>query len=408
MRIISVSNRLPDGPGEYKGGLAVGVMQAMQNTGGLWIGWNGEVGVPSTRWSDGRVEFLPMVLDRADYDLYYNGFCNSTLYPLCHEMTDFYHYDAEEQQRWADVQSKFADAVADVASPDDIIAVHDVQVMGVGRELRQRGIENPIVYFQHIPYPSARMRRLCPMSLDHELRFYDAVGFHSHEDLEEYAGDNGHVVPLGIDVVPATDYRRDGARYPKRILGVDRLDYSKGILQRLDAFDRAKRRHIDLSLRQISPPTRMDTPNYQAFSSRVLRRAQQLKRLHGGQFQFENRYVPHAEVMEAMACHGVLLSTPLRDGMGLTVHEYIAAQNPEDPGVPIVSRLSGASHYFEGALLVDPWDVGCIEQAIHRATSMGQQQRRECHEFNMGQVEKMNCRHWLERLLACAPRKLTL
>lgn len=407
MRVVSVSNRLPDGPGQYKGGLAVGVMQSMAANGGLWIGWHGEVDTPARSWMDGDVEFQSVHMTRTEYEQFYVGFCSSTLYPLVHEMTDYFHFDAVELGAWHSIQERFAKKVASLIEPDDVVIVHDVPVLGVARRLRQMGLENRLIYFQHGPFPGRRMRRLLPLDIKDELLQYDAACFHTGEDAASYGQDNGHVVPLGIDAVYTRGFRSTLPIDKGTILGVDRLDYTKGVLQRFEAFDRASATR-ELRYHQVSPPTRMDTPGYMAFSAQACERARQLSRRYPGQFKFDNRYLPHDLILELMSESSIFLATSLRDGMGLTVHEYIAAQNPKDPGVPIVSKLMGAAAYFPNALLVDPWDIDSIVKAIHRAASMGKSERIERHKSNLEMVSDLNCTRWVAKLLACVERKQTI
>ena len=285
-RLVCVSNRISlPRRGAASGGLAVGVLSALRHTGGLWFGWSGETspdaqGTPEVLTRD-AVRFATIDLKPEEYELYYNGYCNSTLWPLFHYFTGHFRHEQREYEAFHAVNAQFARSLAKLLQPDDVVWVHDYHLIPLGRHLRQQGFRGPIGFFLHIPFPHAQVLRVLPncAELVRDLCQYDLTGFQSEEDVSSFlsavsytelaqvAPDarrievNGRTVrigeyPIGVDVDmvrnEATEALTEDAvarmttslMGRRLIIGVDRLDYSKGLTERFSAFEQIGRAHV--------------------------------------------------------------------------------------------------------------------------------------------------------------------
>lgn len=418
-RLVIVSNRIPAGPGKpASGGLAVALEAALQESGGVWFGWSGETttegtGEPTIK-QDGKVTYATVDLTEEDFDEYYNGFANKTLWPLFHYRIDLTAFDRQFYQGYMRVNAHFAEYLSPHIQNDDIVWVHDYHLIPLGEELRRSGINNPIGYFLHIPFPAPQIILTLPMhqQLVRALFAFDIVGFQTETDVQafrEYVlqeangedlGDGvlkafgetliARAFPIGIEtedyakIATGTEAMRHMERMKKSlnnrglIIGVDRLDYTKGLAERFNAIERFfedfPENHNRASVLQIAPTSREQVEAYQDIR-------QQLEALSGhinGRFaEFDwmpIRYLNRSFTRPALAglfrAAQVGLVTPFRDGMNLVAKEFVAAQDPEDPGVLVLSRFAGAAQQLNGAVIVNPYDNQGVAEGLQQALHM--------------------------------------
>jgi trehalose 6-phosphate synthase len=423
-RLVVVSNRVAMPRQTATGGLASAMRAALQERGGLWFGWSGKVASSSGeelhRLSDGPIDYVTIDLARADHDDFYAGFANRTLWPLFHYRPDLVDYQRSHLEGYLRVNAIFADELVKLLDPDDIIWVHDYHLIPLAAMLRERGVRNRIGFFLHTPLPAAALLIALPKhrELLETLASYDLVGLHTTRDLralEDYflhevggamrpgnrlRAANGRlfragVFPISIDTAEVAEVARksmaeENARDFKQsldgrdlIIGVDRLDYSKGLAQRFEAFahvlERSRTLHSRVTFLQIAPPSRGAVPEY-----RLIRR--ELERMAGhinGKFatpewvpiRYVNQSFPHNLLAGYYRVARVGLVTPLRDGMNLVAKEYVASQDPKNPGVLVLSRFAGAAQELTEALLVNPADTVEVADALERALAMPQRER---------------------------------
>jgi len=426
-RLIVISNRVaapkPEGEGGAQGGLAVALSAALREYKGLWFGWSGRVIDEFT----GHIDFArhdgvasaTIDLEEQDVDEYYNGYANRTLWPLFHYRIDLAEYDRSFGSGYERVNERFAETVQPLIEPDDLVWVHDYHLIPLGAQLRERGLRNRIGFFLHIPWPPARLLTSLPAHerLVLSLLAYDVIGFQTAEWLESFTNYverelGGHcdadgmvhvgdrsvhaaAYPIGIDYAEfqeavaspgaraACDRLTASADGRHTIIGVDRLDYSKGLAERFEGYRRFLEDNDDcrgkLFLLQVAPPSRGEVHTYEAIRESL----DELSGRINGEFAEVDwvpiRYVNQGYGREDLAgfyrAAKIALVTPLRDGMNLVAKEYVAAQDPEDPGVLILSRFAGAALQLRDALLVNPYSKEDISDAIRRAIAMPKEER---------------------------------
>ncbi len=448
-RLVSVSNRvtIPKRTAAA-GGLTVGVLAAMRSRGGLWFGWSGELtdGEPGAATVTQRhdVTYATIDLPRADFEPYYGGFCNGTLWPLFHYFVGAMRYADAEREAYGRVNRLFADRLLPLLRDDDLVWVHDYHLIPLGSELRERGARSPLGFFLHIPFPHVEALRTLPgyEQLVRDLLAYDLVGFQTARDLAcfrsavaEVLGsaarlDDGGVLqggrrtrlgvfPIGVDVdgiqrealqsqaAESVQRMQDGLLGRRCVIGVDRLDYSKGLVDRFHAYERFMERHPEhlnrVTFLQIAPLSRADLRTY----AEIRRSLEQAAGRINGRFaetdwtpiRYLNRNFSHEVLMGFLrkACVGVV--TPIRDGMNLVAKEYVAAQDPEDPGVLVLSTLAGAAEELTGALLVNPRDASSIADSIHRALAMPLEERRTRHAGMLAVLRQNDIHAWHQRFV---------
>jgi len=423
-RLVVVSNRVALPKQTATGGLASAMRAALQERGGLWFGWSGKIAAHSAeeqhRLTDGPIDYVTIDLSRADHDDFYAGFANRTLWPLFHYRPDLVDYQRSHLEGYLRVNAIFADELVKLLDPDDIIWVHDYHLIPLAAMLRERGVRNRIGFFLHTPLPAAALLIALPKhrELLETLASYDLVGLHTARDLralEDYflhevggamrpggrlRAANGRlfragVFPISIDTAEVAETARRSASEPgvrqlyesldgrALIMGVDRLDYSKGLAERFGAFahllERSPALHSRVTFLQIAPPSRGAVPEY-----RLIRR--ELERSAGhinGKFatpewvpiRYVNQSFPHTLLAGYYRVARVGLVTPLRDGMNLVAKEYVASQDPKNPGVLVLSRFAGAAQELTEALLVNPADTVEVADALERALAMPQRER---------------------------------
>ncbi len=424
-RVVVVSNRVPApaAAGAQAGGLAVALEALMESRGGLWFGWSGTiVDTPSDaprRMDAGPVRYATLDLSPDEHQRYYNEFANSTLWPLLHSMPELMTFDRRSAEVYRDVNQRFTDALVSLLQPGDLVWVHDYHLMCMPAMLRARGIEAPIGFFLHIPFPAPALLETSPdsMALVADLIEADLVGFQTATDLEnfaeaalrlpgvhrasaEYLAVHGRRVHLGVfpveidgpefaemaedawRSVPAERLRRSlGGQ--QLILGVDRMDPTKGLPQRLAGYRRLleTRPHLHrrITFLQVAAESRKDVVAYQDLRARVEREAGSINSAFSDPDWTPLRLIARAGARATMAGYmreaRVGLVTPLRDGMNLVAKEFIAAQDPQDPGVLVLSRFAGAVHQLGSALIVNPYDMDEMADAIDQALAMGLSER---------------------------------
>ncbi|MBV8167656.1 MAG: alpha,alpha-trehalose-phosphate synthase (UDP-forming) [Alphaproteobacteria bacterium] len=454
-RLVVVSNRVAAGKRAAAGGLAVALRDALADSGGLWFGWSGrtvesEPKGPQITHNDG-ISFATIDLSAADYSDYYKGFSNRTLWPLFHYRIDLTAFDRGFHSGYVRVNARFADALAPLLRPDDLVWVHDYHLIALGHELRRLGARQRLGFFLHIPFPATEVLLTLPThrELVQALFAYDLVGFQAPSDLRAFrdyvtveaggrAFEDGRisafgrtiradVFPIGIDTAnfAALAGTQDTERYRQRmidsaggseiIIGVDRLDYSKGLTERFAAFEALLTAYPEnrgrVGLLQIAPPSRADVPEY-------IRLRRELEaaagRINGRFAEFDwvpIRYLNRPFARPALAAlyrlARVGLVTPYRDGMNLVAKEYVAAQDPANPGVLVLSRFAGAAQQLDDALIVNPYDVQGVADAIQRALKMDLAERERRWRAMMTTLEHDDLTAWRARfvdaLAAIAP-----
>ncbi|HEY0326082.1 MAG TPA: alpha,alpha-trehalose-phosphate synthase (UDP-forming) [Allosphingosinicella sp.] len=450
-RLIVISNRVsaPKGrsPAGAQGGLAVALGAMLREYRGLWFGWSGEktdhfTGQINMHREDG-ITTATIDLEEQDVDEYYNGYANRTLWPLFHYRIDLAEYDRSFGSGYERVNHRFAETVAPLIEPDDIVWVHDYHLIPLGTQLRQAGLRNKIGFFLHIPWPPRRLLVSLPFHerLVRSMLDYDLIGFQNEEWLDSFRDyvrhelggtvdeDDTIVVgkrkvkagcyPIGVDFEEFTEavksdetrqaYDRllQSAEDKKVIIGVDRLDYSKGIEERFWGYRRFLEEHPDyhgqVLLLQIAPPSRGEVHTYEAIRERL---DELSGRINGGfaevdwvPIRYVNRGYNRAELAGFYRASDIGLITPLRDGMNLVAKEYVAAQDPEDPGVLILSRFAGAASQLRDALLVNPYSKDEISDAIRRALDMPLDERKRRWQSMYDNVAKEDVVWWRQNFV---------
>ncbi len=420
-RLIVVSNRVnpPGGKGEESvGGLAMALAAALREYSGIWFGWSGRTtpmftGQLAMRRIEG-VTVATVDLEESDYQEYYNGYANKTLWPLFHYRVDLTAYDRTFDEGYQRVNRRFAETLRPLIEPDDLIWVHDYHLIPMARELRRLGVKNRIGFFLHIPWPAHQLMVTLPShkALVEALFDYDLVGFQTPEYVtafQEYvlAEAGGEILgedrlkafgrtvqtgafPIGVDAqdfaeMVASDraaktYDRMAAHtvFRKLIIGVDRLDYSKGLEERFLGFERFLADNPELRrevlMVQVAPVSRESVNSYQEIRGRLDALSGRINGEHAdldwNPLRCVNRNYRRDELAGLYRAAKVGLVTPLRDGMNLVAKEYVAAQDPKDPGVLILSRFAGSANQLPAALIVNPNSPEEISEALKRALTM--------------------------------------
>jgi trehalose 6-phosphate synthase len=446
---VIVSNRLqlPGERGSRAGGLAVAMRDAVHRAGGLWFGWSGTVADGMTEphlARSGKVDYATVDLTRTDYEQYYLGYANGTLWPLFHYRLGLMHYGQEAFEGYLRVNARMARQLRPLLQPDDLIWVHDYHLIPLGARLRELGIGNRIGFFLHTPFPSIDVLSALPHYelLVEALGAYDLVGFQTEASTEAFLGcvartSNGQrlgsgafavagrrsraaTFPIGIDTESFARLAANSANSAEAlrlteslagrhlIIGVDRLDYSKGIPPRFEATEGLLSTHPEhrrtFNYLQITPHSRAELTQY-----RTLRR--ELEALAGrvnGKFaEFDwspIRYVNKSFSQQTLAgfyrAARVGLVTPLRDGMNLVAKEFVAAQDPLNPGVLVLSRFAGAAQELHDALLINPIDTAEMAAALHRALDMPLAERQERWRAMMAVLRRNTLERWCDCFLA--------
>ena len=449
-RLIVVSNRvaLPSQDNNQAGGLAVAVRSLLKLHGGLWFGWSGPVSperdVATRTIQRGEKTYFVTDLGEADYQEYYNGFANRVLWPILHYRVDLAEFSRRDLSGYRRVNAHFANELHGLLQPDDLVWVHDYHLIPLAKMLRDRGHTNRIGYFLHVPFPPPEILTALPNHewLIPQLSAYDLVGFQTENDAMNFArylenecrlqkrGEFTYqtpertvrvgVFPIGIETNEFSRLAQRSVRSPlvksvleslagrAMMIGVDRLDYSKGLAQRMDAFERFLAVYPDwrgkVTYLQITPKSRSEIQEYAEMERTISEAAGRINGAYGEIAWTPIRYVNRAYSRSVLA--GLFRSaraglvTPLRDGMNLVAKEYIAAQDPEDPGVLILSRFAGAAAECAAALLVNPYDPEAVATSIAHALSMPLEERRARHQVLFQVISDNDLNSWGEHFLA--------
>ncbi len=449
-RLVVVSNRvpLPTEKGPQAGGLAVALADAL-TSGSLWFGWSGRRSSrghqqPASQTARG-ITFSTIDLSEPDYQRFYAGYANSVLWPLLHFELGLLNYRAEDYRGYRAVNRRFAAALVGLLQPGDLVWIHDYHLMPLGAELRALGVHNRLGFFLHTPFVPPAVWQALPHADDvlAAMCAYDVVGFHTESYRAAFVdcvrqmlggGEDASgwirlgnrtcraiVDPIGIDAeafarmstqaergVEAQRMRTSLADR-KLIIGVDRLDYSKGLLNRMEAFGGLLARHPEhlrrVNFLQIAARSREDVKEYRTLG-------EDLNRIAGdtnGRFsefdwtplRYMTRPVRRRTLSGFYRRADIAVVTPLRDGMNLVAKEYVAAQNPADPGVLILSRFAGAAEEMADALIVNPFDTDELTDAMHRALTMTLEERQARHRGLREHVWHSTAKRYCEVFLGC-------
>ena len=457
-RLVVISNRVAvpkaRGVAGAQGGLAGALNAALKANGGIWFGWSGQ----ETDTFNGSINYVRSLdgvttatidLEPQDVEEYYNGYANSTLWPLFHYRIDLTKFEREFGKGYERVNERFAESALPLIEKDDQVWVHDYHLLPLAERLRSMGLKNKIGFFLHTPWPPTNLFVSLPYHerLVEAMLHYDLLGFQCDAWLDSFLHycwkelgaevdyETGEIVvdgkktiarayPIGIDYEffagkidtedahAAHDRMVASTRNRTAMIGVDRLDYSKGLPERLDGisrfFDRNPDRVRDLVYIQIAPPSREDIASYQDIRATLEQKAGQI---NGAQsdvdlvpVRYVNRGYSQEELVGFYRASKIGLVTPLRDGMNLVAKEYIAAQDPEDPGVLILSRFAGAAQQMdcdgEGALLINPHSADDLAHNINLALDMPLEERKSRYAKLIATVRDENVQRWTENFIS--------
>ncbi len=438
-RLVIVANRVPNlaERGATAGGLAVALKDALTRREAMWFGWSGQTAErtatePQIR-ERGRVTYATLDLGTEDYRRYYQGFANAALWPVLHYRLGIARFSREDWVGYRRVNEAFAAALAPLLRPDDVVWVHDFHLVPFAAALRARGVRQRIGFFLHVPFPPRQVWAGLPKSQDllADLACYDVLGMQTEDDAENLRGAlaaAGHAeaatrvaaFPIGIDGPGFTALATKNAtgKEAQRLkdsmadralaIGVDRLDYTKGLPHRFAGFAqlmaRFPRHRGKVTFLQVTPISRGDVATY-----RALRREldEAVGRINGQYAEFDwapirylTRAVQRPVLAGFMRMARIGLVTPLRDGMNLVAKEFVAAQPEEDPGVLVLSHFAGAAGELDGALLVNPLDPDEIAEALDTALTMPPDERLDRWRRMIEGVRATNVRDWSRRYLA--------
>jgi len=443
--IVVVSNRVAriqaDEP--VTGGLASALLPVVKNSGAVWSGRAAGIREASGKDSFAEIEALgagalaTVDLPAAHYPGYYEGFANSGLWPALHSRPDLIQVTVENYRSYREVNAFMARALLRFNRTDATFWIQDYHFLTLGSELRRLGIEQPIGFFLHTPWPARTMMHSVPHHRELVLAMlaYDLIGFQTLEDQQNFrdyvkhelgiavaddtvASDNGSsrlaIFPIGINVDDFAARAARGAARPdvsrlrlslqstKLVLGVDRLDYSKGIANRIRAVDRMLLAEPELkrqvSLLQIAVPSRGQIEAYRHLKTELETLVGEVNGRHSDVDWTPIRYLNKGFAQSTLAgfyrTAQVGLVTPLQDGMNLVAKEYVAAQNPTDPGVLVLSEFAGAARQLDTAVMVNPHDIDGMAQKISMALVMPLEERRERWSAMIGKLRSTSVQSW--------------
>ncbi len=445
-RLVVVSNRVsltaaakPD-----SGGLAVAIRAALQESGGIWFGWSGQIQDEARAEpqivAEASLTFATLNLSQQDFDEYYIGYANRVLWPLFHFRSSLVQFSRRNLAGYLRVNRMFARTLAPMLAPQDLVWVHDYHLIPLGEELRRRDATQPIGFFLHTPFPAAELLRVLPNHNDIAkwLCAYDLVGFQTQSDLDgfrdyllRWAGGEdlgrgmlrafGRVVraqvfPIGIDFTTiarqakAADQTRQMPRLRQSLgnrslmIGVDRLDYSKGLAARFEAYSHLLETYPETRGRtvliQIAPPSRSEVPEYQEIRENLASAAGHINSRYGEfdwtPLRYINKSFSHPILTGFLRASRIGLVTPLRDGMNLVAKEYVASQPTDDPGVLVLSCFAGAARELGEAVIVNPFDIEGMADAILQGLNMPLGERKERWNAMMKVLERNDITAWRE------------
>ena len=468
-RLIVVSNRLPfsvvnNGNGLHvepsSGGLVSALLPLFRKNGGCWVGWPG---TPQSEKIEELVaaqcgenfEMRPVFLSEAEKKSFYHGCSNEILWPLFHDLQSMCRFDPKFWAAYRAANEKFAESTAAVAEQEDFIWVHDYHLMLLGRELRERSCRNEIGYFHHIPFPQPEMFEKLPWRTEiaRALLKFDSVGFQTERDRRNFLAcvrryvtgahiqkSNGKFIvqsdgtyttvgsyPIGIDfeafatgarepgVTESMKQMREEAPGCRFIIGVDRLDYTKGVVQRLLGFRTLLRSNPEsrgrVQMTQVVVPSREEIAAYRDLKEQIEKLVSHINAEFGRNGWLPVRYLyrslSRTELLALYRVADVALVTPLKDGMNLVAKEFCAARVDEG-GVLVLSEFAGAAVELEcGALLVNPYDTQGIAEALLEGLAMSGEEQQARMQRMREAVASNNIFEWSRRVCsadAVSPR----
>ncbi len=455
-RVVVVSNRMPplltaSAEEEWRnlpvGGLVHALFPVLEDRGGLWMGWSGETvkdraSAKVTTRNTSRIKLAGIDLIRREVNLFYNVFCNRTLWPLLHGFPAKTTIRHEAYQVYRRVNRRYAEALLPMLEKNDLVWVNDYHLIPLGYELRRLGWTGKVGFFLHTPFPPAEVFSVLPWAdqLLESLFAYDLLGLQTtrqvHNLLDtlsmEFGGTlsdgvltcgdqclRAETYPVGIDAEAframatqarysrADNFLRGLSREQVIVLGVDRLDYTKGLVQRLLSFERLLERYPSLrrrvSMIQISAPSRSRIPEYVEESEQV---DNLVGRINGHfseagwvPIQYLHRAYNRFELAAFYRAARVCLVMPLRDGMNLVAKEFVASQDEGDPGVLVLSKFCGAAETMTDAVIVNPYDIDSTTRAIYDAIQMPRRERRRRWNSLMQGVQTFTAQAWYDSFL---------
>ncbi|MGG5819247.1 alpha,alpha-trehalose-phosphate synthase (UDP-forming) [Falsiroseomonas sp. HW251] len=438
-RLVIVANRVSDPRerGAAAGGLAVGLKDAVARRDALWFGWSGATAQQTATTPRiqraGRTDYATIDLGEADYRHYYQGFSNAALWPVLHYRLGIARFAREDWVGYRRANAAFAAALAPLLRPDDTIWAHDFHLFLLAAELRALGCRQRIGFFLHVPFPPRQVFMGLPnaQAVLAALAACDAIGVQTEDDAENLrgalisAGEAAAALrvgafPIGIDAAAFTTLatRRSGLKEVERLrnslagrvlaIGVDRLDYTKGLPQRIAGFGallaRFPRHRSRVTFLQVAPVSRGDVATYRALRRELDESVGRINGQHAEPDWAPIRYITRAVARPTLAGYMRLaqigLVTPLRDGMNLVAKEYVAAQDPSDPGVLVLSRFAGAANELDGAVLVNPLDPDDIAEALDVALTMPAEERMARWQGMDAAVRSNTAAVWCRNFLA--------
>ncbi len=445
MNLVVVSNRVARGKANepMTGGLAAALLPVVEKSGAIWVGSSGRVRDGSQKEPFAEIEALGagalamLDLPAAHYGGYYEGFANSALWPALHSRSDLIRASQEDYLSYREVNAFMARALLRFQKPDSLFWIQDYHFLALGAELRDLGVTQPLGFFLHTPWPAHGVIEGVPhhRELIEAMLAYDLIGFQTQDDCDNFLGylssdlgleiDGGLVTsrfgktraavfPIGIDPEKFAQQAAKAVSHPdvsrlrrslngeKLAIGVDRLDYSKGLINRINAFDRmwtlrpALTRTV--SLLQIATPSRGSIEAYGNLQSELAKLVSDVNGRHGEVDWTPIRYLNKGFSQTVLAglyrTAQVGVVTPLHDGMNLVAKEYVAAQNPADPGVLVLSKFAGAANQLDTALLLNPNDIDGMARTIATAVSMPLTERRLRWEAMMEKLHAGTIQQW--------------
>ncbi|WP_149535550.1 alpha,alpha-trehalose-phosphate synthase (UDP-forming) [Siccirubricoccus phaeus] len=438
-RLVLVANRVPNpnDRGATAGGLAVALRDAVSRRDAMWFGWSGSTAEATATTPQietrGRLTYATLDLGKEDYRRYYQGFANGSLWPTLHYRLGLSHFDRADYAGYRKVNNAFAVALAPLLRRDDLVWVHDFHLFPLGAELRRLGARQRLGFFLHVPFPPPGLFFAMPRGAElvADLAAYDVIGVQTEEDAgnlraalanigQKAAAARVAAFPIGIE---ADSFARAAAKSASGIetarfrqslvgrtlvLGVDRLDYTKGLPQRfagfaqlLNQFEQHRQRVTYL---QVAPVSRGDVAQYRSLRRELDEWAGRINGQYADPDWMPLRYMTRAVARPTLAgfmrLARVGLVTPLRDGMNLVAKEYVAAQDPADPGVLVLSRFAGAVAQLPGALLVNPLDPDEIAEALDTALEMGREERLARWRSMEAGVREQGAQAWCQDFMA--------
>jgi trehalose 6-phosphate synthase len=458
--LVVVANRLPvdvtvgeDGEPSWTrspGGLVTALEPVVQKSDGAWVGWGGSADLELEPFDADDMRLVPVKLSQDDLTFYYEGFSNDTLWPLYHDVIQPPTFHRQWWDAYQRVNRRFADAAAAQAAPGATVWVHDYQLQLVPKFLRELRPDVRIGYFHHIPFPPLEIFAQLPWRLQvvEGLLGADLIGFQRGGDAANFVrivrrltdvttrgqvitltGDDGRVerhvraaaFPISIDShafdrlartpevqARAKEIRTELGDPDVLLLGVDRLDYTKGIRHRIKAFEElledGRMTVPEATLVQVASPSRENVGAYQQLREEVEAQVGRINGEHGELGHAAVHYMHHSYPMEEMAAlylaADVMLVTALRDGMNLVAKEYIAARS-DDRGALVLSEFTGAADELGGAaILVNPHDIVGLKNAIQHAANIDPREARKRMRRLRRRVLENDVAHWSESFLS--------